>query len=73
MLYDSEMGEPVDFGSSNKVAATIKKLSKTCTIFYFIIDQRQGWKLKAVYKANNAAVDMEERRDAVKEVEESKK
>ncbi len=49
-LYDSDMGEPVSYGSLNFVGATISNLPKKCTIFYFELSPTMGWKLKRCYR-----------------------
>ena len=52
-LFDSTMSTPVIYGSINTVAATIKNLPKDSTIFYFEMDNQDGWKLKRAYKPDN--------------------
>lgn len=73
MLYDSELGEPVEFGSFNKVATVIKNLSKECIIFYFELNSEIGWKCKRVYRPNSSPVGGVEKREIVKQVETAKK
>lgn len=73
MLYDSELGEPVDFGSFNKVAATISNLPKNCIIFYYELNIRDGWKLKRTYRPDNTTVDNQDKKNTFEEVKESKK
>lgn len=50
VLYDSDMGEPVAYGSYNKVGATITSLPKSCTIYYFELNAVDGWKMKRAYR-----------------------
>jgi hypothetical protein len=49
-LFDSSMSTPIAYGPINFVAATIKNLPAKSTIFYFELDNREGWKMKKVYK-----------------------
>lgn len=50
VLYDSDMGEPVAYGSFNMVGNVIVRLPKTCTIYYMEPDASRGWKMKKAYK-----------------------
>lgn len=51
-LYDSDMGEPVSYGSLNLVVGTIRAINeevvarkrKPCILWYFKRDNNQGWK-----------------------------
>lgn len=51
-LYDSDMGEPVSYGSLNLVVGTIRAINqevlerkrKKCVLYYFKRDATQGWK-----------------------------
>ena len=51
-LYDSDMGEPVSYGSLNLVVGTIRAINKEvtsgkrkkCILWYFKRDTNQGWK-----------------------------
>ena len=51
-LYDSDMGEPVSYGSLNLVVGTIRAINgevtegkrKKCILWYFKRDATQGWK-----------------------------
>jgi hypothetical protein len=57
VLYDSDMGEPVSYGSFNFVSATIAKLSSKSTIFYFELNNTDGWKLKRAYKPDKTTAE----------------
>lgn len=51
-LYDSDMGEPISYGSLNLVVGTIRAINeevligkrKKCVLWYFKRDASQGWK-----------------------------
>lgn len=51
-LYDSDMGEPVSYGSLNLVVGTIRAINDEvltrkrtkCVLYYFKRDRMQGWK-----------------------------
>lgn len=51
-LYDSDMGEPVSYGSLNLVVGTIRAINeevlsgkrKKCILYYFRRDAAQGWR-----------------------------
>lgn len=51
-LYDSDMGEPISYGSLNLVVGTIRAINeeviagkrKPCILWYFKRDNTQGWK-----------------------------
>lgn len=51
-LYDSDMGEPVSYGSLNLVVGTIRSINeeviakkrKPCILWYFKRDSNNGWK-----------------------------
>lgn len=53
-LYDSDMGEPISYGSINLVVGTIRAINeevisgkrKKCVLWYLERDQTQGWKKK---------------------------
>lgn len=52
VLYDSDMGEPVSYGSLNLVVGTIRAINKEviegkrkpCILWYFKRDKSMGWK-----------------------------
>lgn len=54
-LYDSDMGEPISYGSLNLVVGTIRAINeevlsrkrKKCVLWYFKRDATQGWKKSA--------------------------
>lgn len=68
VLYDSDMGEPVAYGSFNLVGATISKLSSKCTIFYFELNPRDGWKLKRAYKPDRSTANEADKTNKIKEI-----
>lgn len=51
-LYDSDMGEPISYGSINLVVGTIRAMNKEvidgkrkpCTLWYFKRDGTNGWR-----------------------------
>lgn len=51
-LYDSDMGEPVSYGSLNLVVGTIRAINEEvlarkrakCVLYYFKRDKLQGWR-----------------------------
>jgi hypothetical protein len=53
-LYDSDMGEPISYGSLNLVVGTIRAINKEvtefkrrpCVLWYFERDGTQGWRKK---------------------------
>lgn len=65
VLYDSDMGEPVSYGSFAVVGATIKSLPLAATIYYFEMNSIQGWKLKRTYKPDNTVSDDEDKRNKI--------
>ena len=65
-LYDSDMGEPVSYGSVNMVSGTIASLPLSSTIFYFELDNAAGWKMKRVYKPNKETATQEDKKDSIK-------
>ena len=54
VLYDSDMGEPISYGSLNLVVGTIRAINrevtegkrKKCILWYFERDATQGWRKK---------------------------
>jgi hypothetical protein len=64
-LYDSDMGEPVSYGSLNFVGATIANLPKKCTIFYFELSPTMGWKLKRCYRPDKTTAPDETKKDRI--------
>lgn len=52
VLYDSDMGEPISYGSLNLVVGTIRAINKEvvqgkrkpCILWYFKRDKNMGWK-----------------------------
>lgn len=52
VLYDSDMGEPISYGSLNLVVGTIRAINreliegkrKKCILFYFKRDPSIGWR-----------------------------
>ena len=52
VLYDSDMGEPVSYGSLNLVVGTIRAINKEvlerkrdkCVLYYFKRDTQNGWR-----------------------------
>jgi hypothetical protein len=75
-LYDSDMGEPVSWGSFNFVGATISNLPKNSTIYYFELSTTSGWKLKRCYRPNKITapdkLKMEKIKDKKEESQEDK-
>jgi hypothetical protein len=65
VLYDSDMGEPVSYGSFALVGATIKNLSPECTIYYFEMSALQGWKLKRTYKPDNTVAEEADKKENI--------
>ena len=53
-VYDSDMGEPISYGSLNLVVGTIRAINeevtagtrKKCMLWYFERDATQGWRKK---------------------------
>ena len=51
-LYDSDMGEPISYGSINLVVGTLRAINaevtagkrRSCTLTYFKRDALRGWK-----------------------------
>ena len=66
------MGEPVAYGSFNLVGATVSKLSPKCTIFYFELNPRDGWKLKRAYKPDRSVANEADKTNKIKELKQSK-
>jgi hypothetical protein len=65
ILYDSDMGEPVSYGSLNIVGGTISKLNPKSTIFYFELDNSQGWKMKKSYKPTKITSTQEDKKSEI--------
>ncbi len=63
LFDDADDGTPVVIGSRNLVDATIRRLSKSVTIFYYKKHQLGYWEKKVVYEgkreANNQIVSQE--------------
>jgi hypothetical protein len=72
-LFDSEMTTPAIYGSYNLVAAVISNLPKSVTIFYFEINDREGWKMKRSYKPDKKTATDKDKKNAVEQTKESKK
>ena len=70
VLYDSDMGEPVAYGSFNLVGATISNLSPKCTIYYFELNSMQGWKLKGAYKPDKTVAEDDDKQSKIKDKKE---
>lgn len=70
VLYDSDMGEPVAYGSFNLVGATISSLSPKCTIYYFELNPSQGWKLKRAYRPDKSSVEDADKQSKIKDKKE---
>lgn len=66
-LFDSTMSTPLAYGSFNFVAATIKNLSPSSTIFYFELDNQQGWKMKRTYKPNKESAETADKKNKVED------
>lgn len=73
VLFDSEMNTPIVYGSFNMVGATIVKLPKTVTIFYFEVNGREGWKMKRSYNPAKETVSEEDKKKDVERTERQKK
>jgi len=71
-LFDSEMTTPIAYGSFNFIASVISNLPKTCTIFYFEIDNRTGWRMKRTYNPNKETVSELDKKTAVERSIENK-
>lgn len=65
VLYDSDMGEPVAYGSFNLVGATISNLSPKCTIYYFELNSTDGWKLKRAYKPDKSIAENKDKKSKI--------
>jgi len=70
VLYDSDMGEPVSYGSFNLVSATISNLSSNCTIYYFELSTSEGWKLKRAYKPDKTTAEDRDKQSKIKDKKE---
>jgi hypothetical protein len=57
VLYDSDMGEPVAYGTFNLVGAEISKLPLSSTIYYFEFSKVQGWRLKKAYRPDKTTAE----------------
>lgn len=64
-LFDSTMSTPVAYGSNNFVGGAISKLSKNAMIFYFELDNREGWKMKRTYKPNKDIAKPDEKKKII--------
>ena len=67
ILYDSDMGEPVAYGSFNLVGTTITKLPKQSMVFYFEMDTNKGWRLVKTYKPTKELVPAIDRKENIDE------
>lgn len=67
-LFDSTMSTPIAYGTLNFVASTIKNLPIQATIFYFELDNFNGWKMKRTYKPNKEAAETSDKSSAVDEI-----
>ncbi len=83
-LYDSDMGEPVSYGSLNLVVGTIRAINeevlsgkrKKCVLYYFKRDATQGWKKSTppvLFNWNPDTADMKEADDKKKQENTEKK
>lgn len=72
VLYDSDMGEPLVYGSLNLVGATIGSLSPKCTIYYFELDPTQGWKMKRAYKPDKSTAEDKDKTEKIEDKKEEK-
>jgi hypothetical protein len=70
VLYDSDMGEPIAYGSLNLVGATIANLSPKCTIYYFELNLTDGWKMKRVYKPDKSIAENQDKTGKIKDKKE---
>lgn len=72
-LYDSDMGEPIAYGSINLVVGTIRALNKEVierkrkksTLWYFKRDSLRGWKKSVPPVAFNWNAPLEDKRKMV--------
>jgi hypothetical protein len=67
VLYDSDMGEPVAYGSINLVGAVISNLPKSSTIYYFEPDKSLGWRMKRSYKPGLVTATDEDKKERINE------
>ena len=75
VVFDSDMDTPVVYGNKLDVDATIVKLPKYVTIFYYesdttpesASDSNTGWKLKRKYKPNKETEEDKTARDRITE------
>ena len=65
VLYDSDLGEPVSYGSFNIVGSTISNLNPKSTIFYFEMDSLLGWKMKRTYKPKKEKSSIQENKESI--------
>jgi hypothetical protein len=65
VLYDSDMGEPVAYGSFNLVGATISSLSSKCTVYYFELSPVDGWKMKRAYKPDKSTAEDKDKKGKI--------
>lgn len=72
-LFDSTMTTPVVFGSFNLVGATIKNLDKDVTIFYFEVDEQNGWKMKRRFSPDKKTISSSDAKKTVVNTEMKKK
>lgn len=74
-LYDSDMGEPVSYGSLNLVVGTIRAINreviegkrKKCVLWYFKRDSTAGWKKMTPPVLFNWNPDSTEKKDTTEE------
>lgn len=83
-LYDSDMGEPISYGSLNLVVGTIRAINdevlarkrSKCVLYYFKRDAMQGWKKSTppvLFNWNPDSADKKEVTDKKKEENTEKK
>jgi hypothetical protein len=84
VLYDSDMGEPVSYGSLNLVVGTIRAINKEvlerkrekCVLYYFKRDKQNGWRKSpppVLFNWNPDSADKKKANDEKKAEETDKK
>ena len=72
-LYDSDMGEPVSYGSLNLVVGTIRAINEEvisrkrvkCVLYYLVRDVNNGWKKRTPPVLFNWTPDNEDKKKVI--------
>lgn len=74
-LYDSDMGEPISYGSLNLVVGTIRAINrevvegkrKKCILWFYKRDNLDGWKKKTPPVLFNWNPEQQDKKEAIEE------